>query len=136
MQVKGTDACGGGSNVNQEWVKSVSNNKASSNKDYIYGQKNSKYSDMPFGLSTVGKTGCGAVACYNALISTGRDVRFRDVVTSFNIMFMLGMGYTARGRLGVTSFQVEIFWRLILLNISIYRASMSLTLLILQEYLL
>jgi len=28
MQVKGIDACGGGNNVNQQWVKSVSDNKS------------------------------------------------------------------------------------------------------------
>ena len=76
---------------------------------YIYGQKSSKYSNMPFGLSTVGKSGCGLIACYDSMLSIGQAVSFEHTLAYFDNLFRYGHGYWAFGLLGVTSHQVGRF---------------------------
>lgn len=49
--------------------------------DHIQGQLNDIVADMRFGNSTVGKSGCGCVAIYNALCDMGRtDISLSDLI--------------------------------------------------------
>ena len=48
----------------------------------IYGQCNSPIAQLCYGRTrqTVAKTGCGAVAVYNALVLSGKNAVFEDVL--------------------------------------------------------
>ena len=46
----------------------------------INGQVRPPYKDIPFGKSSVGFSGCGAIAIYNLLTERGSDIELEDVI--------------------------------------------------------
>ena len=50
------------------------------NKTIINGQNRPQYKDIPFGRSTVGFSGCGAIAIYNVLCERDRDIELDEVI--------------------------------------------------------
>ena len=60
----------------------------------INGQGREQYRSIPFGKSTVGHSGCGAIAIYNVLNEIGRSVVLEDVIgTAENLHCMLLWGF-------------------------------------------
>ncbi len=51
--------------------------------DLIYGQGNPPYGQMPYGNSTVGPCGCGAVAICNALATLGDERYTLEQITEY-----------------------------------------------------
>ena len=79
--------------------------------DPINGQGRLEYADIPYGRSTIGRAGCEAIACYNAMVLLGRPVPFADVKAYFEKLFRRGLGWAAGGILGATPIEIHMFLR-------------------------
>lgn len=56
--------------------------------ELINGQGRDPYRGIPFGTSTVGFAGCGAIAVYNAMILSGHhEVTFNSVLNYYSMIF-------------------------------------------------
>ena len=78
---------------------------------FINGQKRPEFADIPYGRSTVGRSGCEAIACYNAMLLTGRPVSFTEIRAYFEKLFRRGLGWLGRGFLGASPFEIRLFLR-------------------------
>ena len=79
--------------------------------DPINGQGRPEFADIPYGRSTVGKAGCEAIACYNAMLLLGRPLPFEEVRAYFEKLFRRGLGWAAGGMLGATPIEMRLFLR-------------------------
>ena len=79
--------------------------------DFINGQKRAAYADIPYGRSTVGRAGCEAIACYNAMILLGRPLPFGEVKAYFEKLFRRGLGWGFGGILGASPIEIRLFLR-------------------------
>ena len=77
--------------------------------DFINGQRRAQFADIPYGRSTVGKAGCEAIACYNAMMLLGRPMPFGDVKAFFERLFRRGMGWGFGGILGASPIEIRLF---------------------------
>ncbi len=60
----------------------------------INGQGREQYRNIPFGKSTVGHSGCGAIAIYNVLAEKGISVELKDVIrVTKRLNCMLAWGF-------------------------------------------
>ena len=78
---------------------------------FINGQGRPEFADIPYGRSTVGRAGCEAIACYNAMLLLGRPVPFAEVKAYFEKLFRRGLGWAAGGILGATPIEIHMFLR-------------------------
>jgi len=60
---------------------------------YFYNQKDKNVKDKSVGLSTVGHSGCGPVAIYNAEVSLGHNPNFDDILDYFDTSNTLFFGF-------------------------------------------
>ena len=81
------------------------------NCNFINGQGRPEFADIPYGRSTIGKAGCEAIACYNAMLLLGRPVPFEEVRGYFEKLFRRGLGWAAGGMLGATPIEMRLFLR-------------------------
>ena len=77
--------------------------------NFINGQGRAAYANIPYGRSTVGKAGCEAIACYNAMMLLGRPVPFEEVKAFFERLFKRGLGWGFGGILGATPIEIHMF---------------------------
>ena len=77
----------------------------------INGQGRPEYAGIKYGRSTVGRAGCEAIACYNAMILLGRPMPFEEVKAYFERLFSRGLGWMAGGLLGATPIEMRMFLR-------------------------
>ena len=68
--------------------------------DFIYGQGNVPYGNMKYGISSVGFSGCEAVAIYNALILIDKPVSFEVIRNNMLFSISKGGGYGMAGLFG------------------------------------
>lgn len=74
--------------------------------DYIYRQENADTKTIPWGMfSTVGRSGCGAVAAYNIAVALGRDPDFLKILKEMEKKHMPSFG----GVFGMNVFRLK-FW--------------------------
>ncbi|MDO4815577.1 MAG: hypothetical protein Q4A83_03100 [Bacillota bacterium] len=66
----------------------------------IYNQNSEKYRDVKYGKSTLGKSGCAAIASYNALEMLGMGIPLSQIISDYERQFSRGGGLLAGGRLG------------------------------------
>ena len=66
-------------------VASLVYNSSYSVTGFIYGQRNANVTNMRFGGSTVGYSGCEAIAVYNAMLLLGKNVSFHSVIFEFDL---------------------------------------------------
>ena len=76
---------------------------------YINGQGRPEFASIPYGRSTVGRAGCEAIACYNAMLLLGRPLSFEEVRAYFEKLFRRGLGWLAGGILGATPLEIHHF---------------------------
>lgn len=74
----------------------------------INGQKLPQFANIPYLISTIGFSGCEAIAVYNALVLTGHEVSFNDVKHSFEEVFKYGGGIGLRGLAGAAPIDILI----------------------------
>ena len=79
----------------------------------INGQQLEPYKSMSYGYSSIGYSGCEAIACYNALVVLGRAESFDRVKTFFTERFTSVplSGWRAGGLLGGTPNDVSCFFK-------------------------
>ena len=74
--------------------------------DYIERQADAATKDIPWGrFSTIGRSGCGAVAAYNAAVALGKEPEFLSIVREMEQRHMPSFG----GVLGTNVFRLK-FW--------------------------
>ena len=74
--------------------------------EYIRRQEGEEIKNIPWGIfSTIGKTGCGVVAAYNAGKALGRDPEFLQIVREMEKSHMPTLG----GVFGTNVFRLK-FW--------------------------
>ena len=78
---------------------------------FINGQGRAEFAKIPYGRSTVGRSGCEAIACYNAMLLLGRPVPFENVKAYFEWLFRRGLGWLGMGFLGASPLEIRLFLR-------------------------
>ncbi len=78
---------------------------------FINGQGRAEFAKIPYGRSTVGRSGCEAIACYNAMLLLGRPVPFEKVKAYFEWLFRRGLGWLGMGFLGASPLEIRLFLR-------------------------
>lgn len=75
----------------------------------IYNQNSEKYRDIKYGKSTLGKSGCAAIASCNALEMLGVGIPLSEVISAYEKQFSRGGGLFAKGKLGALPMDVRRF---------------------------
>ncbi len=75
----------------------------------IYNQNSDKYRDIKYGKSNLGKSGCAAIASYNALEMLGIGMPMPQVIAAYEKQFSRGGGLLAGGRLGALPTDIRRF---------------------------
>ena len=78
---------------------------------FINGQGRAEFAKIPYGRSTIGRSGCEAIACYNAMLLLGRPVPFEKVKAYFEWLFRRGLGWLGMGFLGASPLEIRLFLR-------------------------
>ena len=86
------------------WIEPLKDN-------LINGQGRAEYASIAYGKSTIGRSGCAAIACYNAMILSGRSMPFEEVIAYFEGLFKRGLGWLAMGLLGASPLEMRLFLR-------------------------
>ena len=86
------------------WIEPLKDN-------LINGQGRAEYASIAYGKSTIGRSGCAAIACYNAMILSGRSMPFEEVIAYFEGLFKRGLGWLASGLLGASPLEMRLFLR-------------------------
>ena len=74
--------------------------------EYIYRQKDAQVGNIRWGhFSTIGRSGCGAVAAYNAAVALGKNPKFLQLVREMEEKHMPSLG----GIFGMNVFRLK-FW--------------------------
>lgn len=74
--------------------------------DYIRWQEGEEIKNIPWGIfSTIGKTGCGVVAAYNAGKALGKDPEFQQIVREMERTHMPMLG----GIFGTNVFRLKLW---------------------------
>ena len=74
--------------------------------DYIYRQADPKTNHIRWGcFSTVGRSGCGAVAAYNIAVALGKDPDFLQLVKEMEQKHLPSFG----GRFGMNSIRLKLW---------------------------
>ena len=72
----------------------------------INGQSYEPYGNMPYGISTIGFSGCEAIAIYNALLLSGKPRSFNEIKSFLEDRFSKGGGYGLLGLFGADYFDI------------------------------
>lgn len=75
----------------------------------IYNQNSEEFRNMKYGKSTLGKSGCAAIASHNALQMLGVGIPLQEVVSAYEKQFKRGGGLLAGGRFGAIPTDIRRF---------------------------
>ena len=83
---------------------------------FINGQAKEPYKKLRIGLSSVGKSGCGIISSYNALLLLGKNPSFSDMLDEFEANHSLVLA----GVLGVHIFFIYTYFKKLGYNLKFY----------------